>query len=207
VLHGWAGPKLLESYEAEHRPVAERNVARSIGQHRELSGLAVDLGAVYTSNAVLADDQPRVDIMEPTAPARIGARAPHVFVKRSGWRCSTTDVSGRRMALIAPPRAYAWVRAMLVAARALDVPLEIIHFNPPCTDIEAARLWHDSFGITTERAVLVRPDGHIAWVTPATSLNAAALSSDALGRILDRSANSASAVGTTLVSPAQRRSA
>ena len=29
VLRGWAGPKLLDSYEAERRPVAAHNVARS----------------------------------------------------------------------------------------------------------------------------------------------------------------------------------
>ena len=29
VLRGWAGAELLDSYEAERRPVAEHNVARS----------------------------------------------------------------------------------------------------------------------------------------------------------------------------------
>ena len=33
VLRGWAGPELLDSYEAERRPVAEHNVARSADPH------------------------------------------------------------------------------------------------------------------------------------------------------------------------------
>ena len=34
VLRGWAGPELLDSYEAERRPVAEHNVARSADPRR-----------------------------------------------------------------------------------------------------------------------------------------------------------------------------
>ena len=36
VLQGWAGPDLLASYEAERRPVAQRNVAESSGNLRRM---------------------------------------------------------------------------------------------------------------------------------------------------------------------------
>jgi 2-polyprenyl-6-methoxyphenol hydroxylase-like FAD-dependent oxidoreductase len=208
VLNGWAGEGLLDSYELEHRPVAERIVARSIGQQREHSPLSVDLGAVYSSAAVVNDDaDATADIMEPTAPARVGARAPHVMVKRAGWHRSTTDVTGTRMVLIAPPQAHTWVRDVSDAARALGVPLEVTLFTPPCTDVQAARLWRDAYGVAVERAVLVRPDGHIAWITPATASNPAALASEVLARILDRQSNIGHAFGTTRMRRAQRRSA
>ena len=36
VLRGWAGPALLDSYEAERRPVAEHTAARSADPHGSL---------------------------------------------------------------------------------------------------------------------------------------------------------------------------
>jgi 2-polyprenyl-6-methoxyphenol hydroxylase-like FAD-dependent oxidoreductase len=208
VLNGWAGERLLDSYELEHRPVAERIVARSIGQQREHSALAIDLGAVYTSSAIAGDVyDAKLNIMEPKGPARAGARVPHVMVKSGGWQRSTTDVTGTRMALIAPPQAHAWVRDVSDAARALGIPLEVTLFTPPTTDVQAARLWRETFGIAVERAVLVRPDGHIAWITPAASSNPAALASRVLADILDRTTNVGHAFGTTRMRRAQRRSA
>ena len=48
VLRGWAPPSLLDTYEAERRPVAEHNLGRSAdpsGSRREVLGeLHVDLG-------------------------------------------------------------------------------------------------------------------------------------------------------------------
>ena len=43
VLQGWGGPVLLDSYEAERRPIAARNVdlaTRSFPRHRQHSRLA-----------------------------------------------------------------------------------------------------------------------------------------------------------------------
>jgi len=73
--------------------------------------------------------------------------------------------------------------------------------------VQAARLWRETFGIAVERAVLVRPDGHIAWITPAASSNPAALASKVLADILDRTTNVGHAFGTTRMRRAQRRSA
>ena len=48
VLRGWAGEELLDSYEAERRPVAEHNAARSADPNGSIRGVAeelhVDLG-------------------------------------------------------------------------------------------------------------------------------------------------------------------
>jgi putative polyketide hydroxylase len=95
VLRGWARPALLESYEAERRPVAEHTAARS------------------------AD--PRGSIREPEQElhADLGGRIPHVW---SAGR-STLDLLGSGLTLLAGRDGPAWRAA--VAALASRVPVAV----------------------------------------------------------------------------------
>jgi putative polyketide hydroxylase len=93
-----------------------------------------------------------------TPTATPGHRAPHLWVNRDGRQISTLDPWDGRWALLGGPDADAWVDA----ADALS--------------IEAARFGHELegdvnaflelFGIQATGAVLVRPDGHVAWRHP-----------------------------------------
>jgi len=79
VLRGWARPELLDTYEAERRPVAAHNVARSAdpdGSTRE------------------AADELHVDL---------GGRIPHVWVGTVEGRASTLDLLGRGLTLFTGP--------------------------------------------------------------------------------------------------------
>ena len=72
VLRGWAGPELLDTYEAERRPIAAHNVARSAdpdGSTRETA------------------DELHVDL---------GGRIPHVWVSTDAGRASHAGPPGPR---------------------------------------------------------------------------------------------------------------
>jgi len=176
VLNGTASPALLDSYEPERRPSGERNLLRSRGQLQGVSGVAADLGVVYSSGAIVVEDAAdRPAVIEPTDPACVGSRAPHVWLDADGQRVSTLDFFGERFVLVTGIDGQAWRQAGDVVRGALDVPLGTLPIGgAELTD--ASGSWRTAYGIDRDGAALVRPDGHIAW----RSVGAAA---DAVGTL------------------------
>jgi 2-polyprenyl-6-methoxyphenol hydroxylase-like FAD-dependent oxidoreductase len=161
VARGWAGPALLDSYEPERRPVAERNTRSSLrigGPPQD--ALTVDLGVTYRSPAIVDDG--RGDAGGDMPAARPGARAPHAWVRYRGERRSMIELFDGRCTLLVGRRATGWRRA---ASRVSPVSA-----GPPITVLTVGRDLPDPRGIVAERygigaagAVLIRPDGHVAW--------------------------------------------
>ena len=185
VLEGWASPRLLDSYEIERKPVGVRNVARSVGKLPELTGIAADLGAVYRSSAIAeSEDEKAQGWVKPGLPAGIGERVPHLWIDRNSTRMSTVDLPRGGMTLLASTDGEAWCEAAATAARLLGVPLETVVVQARASFASAEHLWHAYFGIDSRRAVLLRPDGHIAWFTPETSKERTTAVARQLARLL-----------------------
>jgi hypothetical protein len=186
VLHGWAGEELLDTYEAERKPVAERNVSRSIGKHRGLSGTAADLGVVYATvdddGHTLAADASDVAIVS----ARVGGRAPHVWLGGGWGRLSTLDLFGTGFVLLAGPDGQAWRDAAWSAAQSLDMPLSTYRIGDGADLTDPSRRWCSVYGVERGGAVLVRPDGVIAWRSAIASQSAGAEIVATLARLLSR---------------------
>ena len=183
VLDGWAGPGLLASYQDERRPVAvatgERASARSAehshpgyaappGGGPQKGVLVVALGYRYPRGAVLGTDRDAPVVPEDfRATGEPGSRAPHLWVAGGdGRRRSTLDLYEGAMVLLAGtgPAAAGWQRAARAAADALSVPLESYRVGPDADLVPADGAdWAAVHGVTPDGAVLVRPDGFVAW--------------------------------------------
>ncbi|MEU6369309.1 FAD-dependent monooxygenase [Streptomyces sp. NPDC046931] len=203
VLRGWAGPALLDSYEPERRPVAQVTSARATvqaarEQHpgysaRTASNDAADLmttalGYRYVSGAVVG-----AAVDEPLIPDRLclradpGTRSPHMWVTRDGETLSTIDMYERSFVLLcARP---GWRDAARTVAARLNVPLEAYTVGKGTEfDLDAGdgADWASVHGTTPEGAVLVRPDGFVAWRTHAPPADGEETLTGVLRRVLGR---------------------
>ncbi|MDI2128998.1 FAD-dependent oxidoreductase [Yinghuangia seranimata] len=190
VLEGRAGDALLDTYEAERRPVAQATAARAstrsaehshpgyaappVGGGKQPGVLGVVLGYWYTRGAVVGADQAPV-LPEGFRPPNgaTGTRAPHAWVRRAGGeRVSLLDLYESRFVLLTGAGAAGepWRRA----AADLGAPLQAYAVgSSDDTGAQTADLttepgvdWAELHGVAAEGAVLVRPDGFVAWHAP-----------------------------------------
>jgi 2-polyprenyl-6-methoxyphenol hydroxylase-like FAD-dependent oxidoreductase len=185
VLDGWAGEALLDSYDAERRPVARWTIDESVRnmayetapaltddecrlRHRRREAEGLVLGYAYTSSAVVADGTDRPAVDDPYADyrptARPGHLAPHLWVERHGQRCSTVDLFGRGFELLAASPGDRWRDATRMIHTLTDVPLECHVIGEDLADPDG--VFQSTYGTRPAGAVLVRPDGHVAWRSP-----------------------------------------
>jgi putative polyketide hydroxylase len=211
VVQGWAADTILDSYETERRTVAMENSARSLDNSRMVgritrallsggdAGAAVaashrygnfaglDLGFSYESDLVVSDGSiaPVADdpVSEYVPTARPGHRFPHAWLKRGDDRKSSIDLTDGQFVLIIGPDGDAWSEAAARLQLPKDLPMAelamgSVDFELPATEVL------DLWGIEPSGALIVRPDGHVAWRAQQSSPNNEALLRDAFGRML-----------------------
>jgi putative polyketide hydroxylase len=209
VVSGWAGPALLDTYEAERRAVAEANVAysarRGSGMMKMVeavragdldtvrAGIAarppggrqgMDLGFRYEEGAVASDGSTPPPVDNPMADyvqnACPGGRAPHLWVERDGERVSTLDAFGCGFVLLTGSDGAAWRAATQHAAAARQIPIELLSVGEAGEVRATAGRFEALYGIEPDGAVLVRPDGFVGW----RARSAGETPSEDLGRAL-----------------------
>jgi 2-polyprenyl-6-methoxyphenol hydroxylase-like FAD-dependent oxidoreductase len=145
VLQGEAHPDLLQTYESERRPVCHFTVEQAYARY--VTRTAPYLAPQGTQP--LADDQDvelgycydgRLHENPREAKGRPGTRAPHLWLSEGR---STLDLFGFDFVLLAGPQ---WQAATGLAIHRLTEPA-----------------FRTAYGITASEAVLVRPDGFVAW--------------------------------------------
>ncbi len=210
-----AGWPLVETYDDERRSVAQRitsqslqnsiNVARinaaaaaggesGLGtedvvaaSRRYGNHLGVEFGAAYVSSAVVPDGtHPPVvedsysDYIQSATP---GCRAPHVWLGRREARLSTLDLVGTAFTLLAAPGGAAWCAAAMDVSRGLGIQIDSYLVGGPGVNDDGG--FARAYGLASDGAALVRPDGHVAWRSAGGPASTTALGA-ALTRILAR---------------------
>jgi 2-polyprenyl-6-methoxyphenol hydroxylase-like FAD-dependent oxidoreductase len=176
ALRGWGGPRLLDAYELERRPVGARNVAASryasLGRRkwrslwrdpRELARVAqveqrksnemigAELGYRYAGSPLIVDEPggPQDDFRTYRPTSWPGARLPHVWLE---GHVALQDRLGPGYALLRLGGSRADTSGMEKAMAARGVPFQVLDVP----DAAARDLYgHD--------LILLRPDLHVAW--------------------------------------------
>lgn len=174
VLRGEAGPGLLDSYEAERRPIAELVVNASLHNAKQRVAPDLDLAEVdepvdqveialgfrYRSDAVLIEDDDPRPTEDPNAPSgRAGFRAPHVPIVVDGVPRSTVDLIGDGWVLLA--NGPGWADAAREVSAETGVPIACFEAGADFGDPQAQ--FAARYGLEPGGMSLVRPDGIVAW--------------------------------------------
>jgi putative polyketide hydroxylase len=182
VLDGWADPALLDSYDEERRPICQATVEQAVLRSKDRlrllggreerrsvhSGIVEDalvwLSWRYRSSAVTPWDEgvlPGYGVWSAENDGRPGSRAPHLRLRRGGSELSVLDLFGSQPVLLTGPDNRAWREAARAASHELGVPLAVHGIGVDLTDLDDR--WPELYGVTAQGAVLVRPDGVVAW--------------------------------------------
>ena len=149
-----------------------------------------DFGFTYDSTAIVADGSPapelldKVRLYEPST--RPGSQLPHAWVLRAGERLALRSlIHDGHFVLIAGEDGHDWVEAARKLSAETGIPLRAATVGVDNGDLIDFRLaWLKNREIAADGAVLVRPDGFIAFRTFQRTEDPRATLASALAQIL-----------------------
>lgn len=182
VLKGMAAPELLSTYEIERKAVSHFTTEQAgliantgqlnmVGSKKEsiapvTSNNHVIMRYQYRSSAVITEDADSERSLTPYVEqldGKPGTRAPHIWLERNGHPISTIDLFNKNFVLIADEYST-WIQtAQYVAADFNNLTIDIFTIGQTGSLQDPENRWHKIYRIPAGGAVLIRPDGFVAW--------------------------------------------
>lgn len=156
---------LIFAETAEAAQIREKLYQALAIKHYEFNAQGVELNQRYVSNAMLAETTTETFLQDPQlylqATARPGAKVPHTWlIDAKGHKHSTLDIVGKgRFTLLTGLSGKAWKMA---AAELNLAYLDVIQIGAH-EHLDVYATWQQKSEIADAGAVLVRPDGYVAW--------------------------------------------
>jgi putative polyketide hydroxylase len=205
VLRGHADPELLSTYQTERRPVAWFAAKHSMTgpgsaliektpMKEKASEFFPIVGYRYYSPAVLAEEaipqEGEIALLDRQELTGVpGTRMPHLWLERGRQRVSTLDLLDGRFVLFTGSDGTWWRQAAARVARFLGINLNAYCVAPDGDLLDSQNEWSQRMGVSSDGAVLVRPDGFVAWRASHIAPTPEQLLEQVLHHILCRSTN------------------
>lgn len=158
----------------------------------EFNAHGVELGQRYASSAVLKDGTPEPAMTRdpelyyhPTTWP--GARLPHAWLGKDGYKVSTKDITGKgKFALLTGISGEKWAAAASAVAKelGLEIDVHVIGAGRQYTDLYED--WTRLREVAEDGCVLVRPDQYVAWRSDSLPANAQAALLASMKSVLSR---------------------
>jgi 2,4-dichlorophenol 6-monooxygenase len=136
---------------------------------REFQHADIDLGFEYADSPGVVPDGSEAPPRDPVGHeyvqvARPGHRMPHAWLERDGERIPTHDlVDPGAFLLLAGADGLPWRDAAERLSKQLEVPVHTYLVGPDGDLVDAEGVWEELRGHAPDGAILVRPDGHVAF--------------------------------------------
>jgi putative polyketide hydroxylase len=173
VVAGESTPKLLDTYDDERRPIGQlrhdqifsrpdyqRDAAPNF-RVQPIDDDAMEFGQLYRSDAVMGADAGLPPALKPDQWAgQPGTRAPHSWFFRHGAKVSTLDLFQRGWVLLTEDDR--WRRVAARVAEQLSINLACVTIGSAVRQVDIGA-YRAAVGLSQQGALLVRPDGYVAW--------------------------------------------